>query len=129
MPVGKQDMPEDRNGGFIEERMELSMLYDFYGALLKENQQRMFEASILEDFNYSEISEDEGITRQGVYDTVKRTIKQLRMYEEKLGLVAKFNEQKRLAGTLKEKLEKADIPDNDGIREEIYSLVEKILGM
>ena len=69
----------------IEERLELSLLYDFYGALLKENQQRMFEASVLEDYNFSEIAQDEGITRQGAYDTVKRATKQLEMYEEKLG--------------------------------------------
>jgi len=41
----------------IEERLELSLLYDFYGALLKENQQRMFEASVLEDYNFSEIAD------------------------------------------------------------------------
>ena len=51
----------------IEERVELSMLYDFYGALLKENQQRMFEACILDDYGYTEIAEEEGISRQGVY--------------------------------------------------------------
>ena len=48
----------------IEERVELSMLYDFYGALLKENQQRMFEACILDDYGYTEIAEEEGISRQ-----------------------------------------------------------------
>ena len=80
----------------IEERLELSLLYDFYGALLKENQQRMFEASVLEDYNFSEIAQDEGITRQGAYDTVKRATKQLEKYEEKLGLVARFREQKKI---------------------------------
>ena len=84
----------------IEERLELSLLYDFYGALLKENQRRMFEASVLEDYNFSEIAQDEGITRQGAYDTVKRAIKQLEMYEDKLGLVAKFREQKEMAKKL-----------------------------
>ena len=37
------------NGHGIEERVELSILYDFYGALLKDNQRRMFEASILDE--------------------------------------------------------------------------------
>lgn len=44
------------NGHGIEERVELSILYDFYGALLKDNQRRMFEASILDDYNLSEIA-------------------------------------------------------------------------
>ena len=51
----------------LEERVELSLLYDFYGALLKENQQRMFEASILEDYNFTEIAEEEGISIKTEY--------------------------------------------------------------
>ena len=81
-------MAENRHS--IEERVELSLLYDFYGALLKENQRRMFEASILDDYNLAEIAEDENITRQGVHDAIKRACKQLREYEQKLGLVEKM---------------------------------------
>lgn len=87
-------MESKKSDSQMQERIELSMLYDFYGALLKENQQRMFEASVLEDYNYSEIAEDEGISRQGVYDAIRRASRQLREYEEKLGLVARFVKQK-----------------------------------
>jgi len=111
----------------IEERLELSMLYDFYGALLKESQRRMFEASVLEDFNFSEIAEDEGITRQGAYDMVKRAIRQLRIYEEKLGLVAKFKEQKKLVKCLRDRLEAVYVPDYDKNWEDIYRLLDKLL--
>ena len=110
----------------IEERLELSLLYDFYGALLKENQQRMFEASILEDYNFSKIAQDEGITRQGAYDTVKRAVKQLEMYEEKLGLVARFKEQKEMAGKLRDKLEGMKSSDSSMEWEEIFRLLEKM---
>ena len=110
----------------IEERLELSLLYDFYGALLKENQQRMFEASVLEDYNFSEIAQDEGITRQGAYDTVKRAVKQLEMYEEKLGLVARFKEQKEMAGKLRDKLEGMKSSDSSMEWEEIFRLLEKM---
>ena len=47
----------------MEKFVEQTLLYDFYGALLKDNQRRMFEASILDDYNLSEIAEDENITR------------------------------------------------------------------
>ncbi|MDE6616116.1 MAG: DNA-binding protein [Lachnospiraceae bacterium] len=111
----------------MEERLELSLLYDFYGALLKENQQRMFEASVLEDYNFSEIAQDEGITRQGAYDTVKRATKQLEKYEEKLGLVARFREQKKMAEELHDKLEGMK-SSNGGVEwEEIFQLLEKML--
>lgn len=111
----------------IEERLELSLLYDFYGALLKENQRRMFKASVLEDYNFSEIAQDEGITRQGAYDTVKRAIKQLEMYEDKLGLVAKFREQKEMAKKLRDKLEGIQYSGSSVEWEEILQLLEKML--
>ena len=111
----------------IEERLELSILYDFYGALLKDNQQRMFEASILEDYNFSEIAQEEGITRQGVYDTVKRATKQLELYEEKLGLVARFRKQKELVEKLRDKLDGMDISSMDREWAEVFQILEKVL--
>lgn len=111
----------------IEERLELSLLYDFYGALLKENQRRMFEASVLEDYNFSEIAQDEGITRQGAYDTVKRATKQLEMYEGKLGLVERFREQKKMAEKLRSKLEGMKTSNNNGEWEEVFQLLEEMI--
>ena len=118
-------MSDNKKEHTIEERMELSLLYDFYGALLKENQRRMFEASVLEDYNYAEIAEDEGITRQGVYDADKRTSKLLRGYEEKLGLVARFEEQKNLVKSLKAELLNIYKPE-DKEWNKILKLLEKV---
>lgn len=120
-------MSNPKQEHIIEERIELSMLYDFYGALLKENQQRIFEASILEDYNFSEIAQEEGITRQGVYDIVKRVTRQLKLYEEKMGLVEKFREQKKLVEKLRDKLEEMDISTEDGQWEEIFNILGKML--
>lgn len=78
----------------LERIVNLSLLYDFYGALLKENKRRVFEDYILNDYSLSEIAETEGISRQGVYDTVKRCTKELETYEEKLQLIDKFNKTK-----------------------------------
>jgi len=111
----------------LGERVELSLLYDFYGALLKESQRKMFEANILEDLTFTEIAEEEGISRQGVYDAIKRASKQLRFYEEKLGLVAKFGQQKKLARELRRKLEGMTRPEEKEKWGEIMLLLEKIL--
>ena len=119
-----EKMAENRHS--IEERVELSLLYDFYGALLKENQRRMFEASILDDYNLAEIAEDENITRQGVYDAIKRACKQLREYEQKLGLVEKFEKQKELVKKLHIILKGLNIGD-EGELEEVYSIIDEIL--
>lgn len=93
----------------VEERVKLSLLYDFYGALLKENQQRMFEAYMMADYGYSEIAEEEGISRQGAYDAIRRASKQLHEYEDKLGLVKRFRQQQVLVGKLQEQLQQMDI--------------------
>ena len=119
-----EKMAENRHS--IEERLELSLLYDFYGALLKENQRRMFEGSILDDYNLAEIAEDENITRQGVHDAIKRACKQLREYEQKLGLVEKFEKQKELVKKLHIILKGMNIGD-EGELEEVYSIIDEIL--
>lgn len=111
----------------MEERLELSILYDFYGALLKENQRRMFEASILEDYNFAEIAQEEGISRQGAYDAIKRASKQLRDYEEKLGLVAKFQKQKELVQQLRDKLEQMEITADSQAWKAVFQTLEEIL--
>lgn len=120
-------MEQTRKGEGLEERIELSLLYDFYGALLKENQQRMFEASVLEDYNFAEIAEEEGISRQGAYDAIKRAAKQLRVYEEKLGLVAKFERQKELVKALHNELQGLGVPEEEERWKRVFKILEDIL--
>lgn len=74
----------------MQETIELSILYDFYGELLTENNKEVFVDYIFNDLSLAEIAEDKGITRQGVHDIIKRSSKKLREYEESLHLVKKF---------------------------------------
>lgn len=74
---------------------ELSLLYDFYGALLKDHQREIFEDYVLNDLSLSEIAAQQEISRQGVYDIIKRCSKQLMDYEKKLCLIEKFNNTKK----------------------------------
>lgn len=75
----------------LEDIYELSLLYDFYGALLKEQKREIFEDYVLNDLSLGEIAEERGISRQGVHDSIKRCSRELFGYEEKLGLIEKFN--------------------------------------
>ena len=54
--------------------VEQSLLYDFYGELLNEHQKKIYEDVVFNDMSPSEIAREEGISRQGVHDLVKRTI-------------------------------------------------------
>lgn len=74
----------------MNEILEQSLLYDFYGELLNNHQKEVYEQFVLDDLSLSEIAQEAGISRQGVHDLVKRCQKTLEGYEEKLHLVEKF---------------------------------------
>ena len=74
----------------MERLLKQALLYDFYGELLTEHQKSVYEDFVLNDYSLSEIGEARHISRQGVYDIVRRCEKQLNGYEEKLHLVEKF---------------------------------------
>jgi hypothetical protein len=74
----------------VEEKLEQAYLYDFYGELLNEHQRRIYEDFVFNDLSLGEIAAEEGISRQGVCDLVKRCDKKLSDYETKLHLVERF---------------------------------------
>ena len=74
----------------MEKIVRQGLLYDFYGELLTEHQRQVYEAVVYENLSLAEIAAEQGISRQGVHDIVKRCDKMLLEYEEKLKLVAKF---------------------------------------
>lgn len=76
---------------WLKEIVELSTLYDFYKELLSETSKKVFEGYVLDDMTLAEISELTGISRQGIHDSVKRTVNRLREYESRLRLAEKFN--------------------------------------
>ena len=74
----------------MNEILEQALLYDFYGELLTDHQKEVYEQFVLEDLSLGELAREEGISRQGVHDLVKRCSQTLKGYEEKLHLVEKF---------------------------------------
>jgi hypothetical protein len=83
----------------MEKIVRQSLLYDFYGELLTEHQKSIYEDVVMNDLSYSEIAKLNGISRQGVFDMIKRCDKILEEYEEKLKLVERFQRaRERAAG-------------------------------
>lgn len=113
----------------MEKIVAQGLLYDFYGELLTEHQRRIYEDVVFNDMSLSEIAEEQGISRQGVHDLIKRCDRTLAGYEEKLRLVEKFNltkkmvkEIKELAGKYKETGDRALVDRIEKISEEIGQL-------
>ncbi len=74
----------------VEKVVEVGILFDFYGKLLSPRQFSVIELFYIHDLSLVEIGEDLDITRQGVYDTLKRAERKLYEYEDSLGLVHEF---------------------------------------
>ena len=89
-----------------EDRLMQTMLLDFYGELLTEKQRRCLELHCNEDLSLSEIAEQCGISRQGVWDNIRRADAALREMEEKTGLVRRFTETQQGLNRLHVRLER-----------------------
>ena len=79
----------------MEKNVEVSLLFDFYGELLKPSCRQAVELYYNEDLSLAEIAAQTGITRQGVRDSIKRSESQLFEFEDKLCLLKKFIELER----------------------------------
>lgn len=85
----------------MEKLTEMNLLYDFYGQLLTDKQRKFIDLYYCHDLSLGEISEQYGVSRQSVYDILKRSEQALHRFEEKLELVGKYlAQQARLARAL-----------------------------
>ncbi len=74
----------------VEKLVEIGTLFDFYGKLLSDKQYEVVELYYIHDFSLGEIGDELNVTRQGIFDLLRRAEQKLYLYEEKLGLVSKF---------------------------------------
>ena len=74
----------------MEKLAEMALLVDFYGPLLTEKQQNVWDLHYQQDLSLAEIAEVEHISRQAIHDLLRRTERILTEYEDKLGLVQRF---------------------------------------
>ncbi|MBR2524552.1 MAG: YlxM family DNA-binding protein [Clostridiales bacterium] len=103
--------------------VEDGLLLDFYGNLLTDKTRSTLELYLDDDLTLAEIADTENISRQGVHDTVKRGMNQLREYEEKLGLIEKFTSQMAI---INEAIELIDDNDPDGAKALLEALKTEI---
>lgn len=108
----------------MEKIVEQNMLYDFYGELLTEHQQNVYQDAIFNDMSLSEVADCYGISRQGAHDLIKRCDKIMQGYEEKLHLIHRFS-------AVKEKLHEIQhVIDDETLntkKEMIFELIQEII--
>jgi predicted DNA-binding protein YlxM (UPF0122 family) len=90
----------------LEKTLRMNYLYDFYQSLLTTKQNQYMHLYYLDDWSLGEIAEEFNVSRQAIYDNIKRTEKMFEEYEEKLNLFCKFEERTKLMENLKTAIEK-----------------------
>ena len=88
-----------------EGRLMQSMLLDFYGELLTEKQRECYDLHYNEDLSLSEIAEQSGVSRQGVWDNIRRGEAALREMEEKTGILRRLTELQQELIALRQQLQ------------------------
>ena len=111
----------------MDKKIEISMLWQIYGALLTEKQKEYIDYYYNEDLSLAEIAQNDGITRQGVRDIIKKGEKKLFEYEEKLLFMKKTINQEKLAQSILENLNKIQKESSDKKVSNILEEVKKEL--
>jgi len=112
----------------VEKKIRLADLFDFYGELLTEKQKNILFLYCIEDFSFGEISEELGISRQAVFDTIKRVDDILNNFENKLSLLEKFRQSQRVIREINLEImsikEANEIEENSDLKSRLSKLAE-----
>lgn len=92
----------------LDKTTRVNLLYDFYSPLLTEKQRTFLSCYFLDDLSLGEIALEYTISRQAIYEHIKRAEATLEAYEEKLGLLAKHEERMHCLHELKSVLATLD---------------------
>ncbi len=110
--------------------LSMGYLLDFYGSLLSARQQDIMELYYNEDLSLAEISDNMGITRQGVHDALKKAEHILVDAESKMNLVERFKKisaaTEKLGSRLKIIQDKIGHDEDEQIRIKLQGIIEDI---
>lgn len=91
-----------KNEKFLLQKKEnVSLLFLCYQGLLTSVVKRRMEAVYLMDYSIGEVAENEGVSRNAVFESLEAGIKKLEQYEKKLGLCQKYEKVNLLIDQVK----------------------------
>lgn len=96
----------------LEKTTRMNYLFDFYQSLLTPRQSNYMSLYYLDDYSLGEIAEEFEVSRQAVYDNIKRTEHMLEQYEEKLNLFEKFQARQEKISMLKQRFVELSLHDD-----------------
>ncbi|WP_439108493.1 putative DNA-binding protein [Alkalihalophilus lindianensis] len=97
--------------GVLDKTLRMNYLFDFYQSLLTPKQRKYMSLYYLDDFSLGEIAEEFEVSRQAVYDNIKRTEAMLEEYEVKLSLLVKFEQRQEILNNLRAGIQSDATPE------------------
>ncbi|SDW00720.1 hypothetical protein SAMN05444487_10157 [Marininema mesophilum] len=107
----------------LEKTTRVNLLYDFYSPLLTKKQQQILEFYFHEDWSMGEIADHLGISRQAVFEGLKRAQGALEEWEEALQLLRRHLQRREIADRII--TETKDSPEGKNVR----SMVQELLNL
>ncbi|OEF98567.1 putative DNA-binding protein [Desulfuribacillus alkaliarsenatis] len=108
----------------LDRTTRANLLYDFYGTLLSEKQREFFELYYHDDWSLGEIAEKYQVSRQGVYDNIKRSEKALEDFESKLGLYNAHCNKEKIYIQIRTLIEASELKND--IKKQVKQLIEEL---
>jgi len=105
------------------------LLFDFYGVMLTRRQYEFMRLYYEQDLSLGEIAERYNISRQAVYDTLKRAENALLKFEQKLGFAARYKEDRALLARALELVRGCKYREKDVKIKEVESILKKLIKM
>lgn len=113
----------------MEKFVMITYLFDFYQDLLTDKQKDLLKEYYFENFSLGELSEQHGISRQSVFDTIKKAEQKLLDYENKLHLFTKHQEEQKLLLQIKDLCNEIKISQETKKPSEIESVMVLVDGL
>lgn len=113
----------------MEKFVMITYLFDFYQDLLTDKQRDLLKEYYLENFSLGELSEQYQISRQSVFDTIKKAEQKLIDYENKLHLFAKHQEEQQVLLDIKNLCHAATLNLDGEKSQEIHKIITLIEGL
>lgn len=110
----------------LSKTTRINLLFDFYEPLLTEKQRTFLKYYFHDDFSLGEIAAEVGISRQAVYEHIKRAEQMLESYESKLSLLARHESLLQLTADLVNNVNGLSIAEQE--KEALISVISQFRG-
>lgn len=107
----------------IEKTTQMNLLLEFYGSLLTDKQLGYMELYYADDYSLGEIAEEFEVSRQAVYDNLRRSAQLLEAYEQELHLVSEFYKRQEVYDQLEQHI-RSHYPADVTLQQLVTSLQE-----